>query len=96
MRKHPPEPIRIVAALVLDGAGRMLVVRKAGTDAFMQPGGKPDAGEDQLVGCLPRRERRHRGGCSAAAGRGRPRDGAGLAKNMGRLVGSVTHRCRAP
>ena len=38
--------IRIVAALIRDDAGRVLLVRKRGTDAFMQPGGKRDPGED--------------------------------------------------
>lgn len=37
--------IRIVAAVVLDGSGQTLLVRKRGTAAFMQPGGKPDEGE---------------------------------------------------
>jgi 8-oxo-dGTP diphosphatase len=43
------EPIRIDAALIRDAAGRVLLVRKRGTAAFMQPGGKPDAGEDDLT-----------------------------------------------
>ena len=39
-------PTIVVAAGVLhDGAGRLLLVRKRGTAAFMQPGGKPDGGE---------------------------------------------------
>src|SRR5688500_6804363 len=42
--------IRIVAALVLGDDGRTLLVRKRGTTAFMQPGGKLDAGELPLVG----------------------------------------------
>lgn len=42
------EPIRIVAALIRDNAGRVLLVRKRGTAAFMQPGGKRDAGEDDV------------------------------------------------
>ncbi|EST14804.1 NUDIX domain protein [Pseudomonas putida S610] len=37
--------IRIAAALLLDPQGRTLLVRKRGTQAFMQPGGKIDAGE---------------------------------------------------
>jgi 8-oxo-dGTP diphosphatase len=37
--------IRIVAAVILDDCGRTLLVRKRGTAAFMQPGGKPDRGE---------------------------------------------------
>jgi 8-oxo-dGTP diphosphatase len=37
--------IRIAAAVVVDEHGRVLVVRKRGTTAFMQPGGKVDPGE---------------------------------------------------
>jgi 8-oxo-dGTP diphosphatase len=40
--------INVVAALIRDQAGRVLLVRKRGTTAFMQPGGKPDAGEDNV------------------------------------------------
>jgi 8-oxo-dGTP diphosphatase len=43
------EPISIVAALVRDEAGRVLLVRKRGTTVFMQPGGKRDAGEDDVT-----------------------------------------------
>jgi len=45
--------IRIAAAVILDGDGRMLVVRKSGTDAFMQPGGKLEPGESAAE-CLAR------------------------------------------
>lgn len=37
--------IRVSAAVISDDAGRLLLVRKAGTTAFMQPGGKPEPGE---------------------------------------------------
>lgn len=37
--------IRVVAAVIVDAGGRVLLVRKRGTTAFMQPGGKIDAGE---------------------------------------------------
>jgi len=37
--------IKIVAALIRDDTGRVLLVRKRGTKAFMQPGGKLDAGD---------------------------------------------------
>lgn len=37
--------IKVVAALVLDPSGHALLVRKRGTTAFMQPGGKPEIGE---------------------------------------------------
>ena len=43
------DTIRIVAALIRDDAGRVLLVRKRGTTAFMQPGGKRDAGEDDIA-----------------------------------------------
>ncbi|WP_144877020.1 NUDIX domain-containing protein [Microbacterium sp. 1.5R] len=37
--------IHVSAAVIVDPAGRVLVVRKHGTTRFMQPGGKPEAGE---------------------------------------------------
>ncbi len=40
--------IRIAAALIDDGQGRTLLVRKAGTKWFMQAGGKIEAGESPL------------------------------------------------
>jgi len=42
----PARSIRVSAAVITDADGRLLLVRKAGTRAFMQPGGKPEAGED--------------------------------------------------
>lgn len=41
--------IRIVAAVVLDARNHVLVVRKQGTTAFMQPGGKIETGETPLA-----------------------------------------------
>lgn len=38
--------IHVVAAFTTDPAGLVLLVRKAGSVSFMQPGGKPDEGED--------------------------------------------------
>ena len=40
-----PAVIVIVAAIIRDDAGRLLLVRKRGTERFMQAGGKIDAGE---------------------------------------------------
>ena len=37
--------IHVSAALIVDDAGRLLVVRKRGTTVWMQPGGKPEPGE---------------------------------------------------
>jgi ADP-ribose pyrophosphatase YjhB (NUDIX family) len=41
--------IEVVAALIRDQGGRVLLVRKRGTRAFMQPGGKRDPGEDDIA-----------------------------------------------
>lgn len=41
----PSTEIRIAAALITRRDGHTLLVRKRGTQAFMQPGGKIDAGE---------------------------------------------------
>ena len=38
--------IRIAAAVIVDGGGNILLVRKQGTTAFMQPGGKLEPGEE--------------------------------------------------
>ncbi|MFL9924025.1 NUDIX domain-containing protein [Herbaspirillum lusitanum] len=40
--------IRIAAALIMRSDGATLLVRKKGTDCFMQAGGKIDAGEQPL------------------------------------------------
>jgi 8-oxo-dGTP diphosphatase len=41
--------IKVVAALIRDDTGRVLLVRKRGTAMFMQPGGKRDPGEDDVA-----------------------------------------------
>ncbi|MCF3946404.1 NUDIX hydrolase [Acidiphilium iwatense] len=46
------QTIRISAALVLDPAGLTLLVRKRGTQAFMQPGGKIEPHEDPLTALI--------------------------------------------
>lgn len=40
--------IHVSAAVIVDDEGRVLVVRKRGTSRFMQPGGKPEAGENPV------------------------------------------------
>jgi 8-oxo-dGTP diphosphatase len=47
--QHAAATIDIVAAVVFDPDGRVLVVRKQGSDTFIQPGGKPEPGEAPLV-----------------------------------------------
>ena len=59
-------PIRIVAALIRDDAGRVLLVRKRGTSAFMQPGGKRDGGADDVAALS--REIAEELGCGVLAG----------------------------
>lgn len=44
----PLKTIKIVAGVIIDHEGRYLLVRKAGTQAFMQPGGKSETGEDPI------------------------------------------------
>lgn len=41
--------IRVVAVLVQDHDDNILLVRKRGTQTYIQPGGKPEAGEDTLT-----------------------------------------------
>ncbi|QCQ15723.1 MULTISPECIES: NUDIX hydrolase [Microbacterium] len=44
-----PRRIHVSAAVIRDADGRLLLVRKSGTTAFMQPGGKPEHGEDAAM-----------------------------------------------
>jgi len=62
--------ISVVAALIRDDGGRVLLVRKRGTAAFMQPGGKRDAGESDVAALV--REINEELGCRVAASSARP------------------------
>lgn len=41
--------VEVVGALIRDANGRLLTVRKRGTQRFMLPGGKREPGEDDLA-----------------------------------------------
>jgi 8-oxo-dGTP diphosphatase len=41
--------VEVVGAIILDEAGRLLTVRKRGTQRFMLPGGKREPGEDDAT-----------------------------------------------
>jgi len=45
LRMRRPGQIRVSAVVLTDATGRVLMVRKRGTDAFLNPGGKPEPGE---------------------------------------------------
>jgi 8-oxo-dGTP diphosphatase len=62
--------ISVVAALIRDNDGRVLLVRKRGTSAFMQPGGKRDVDESDLAALS--REVAEELGCRVVAETARP------------------------
>ena len=62
--------ISVVAALIRDASGRVLLVRKRGTSAFMQPGGKRAAGESDVAALA--REIDEELGCRVAEDSARP------------------------
>ena len=85
------EPISIVAALIRDAAGRVLLVRKRGTAAFMQPGGKRDAGEDDVTALA--RELDEELGCRVLPGSARSLGvfDCAAANEPGRLVNAAVY-----
>ena len=62
--------ISVVAPLIRDNDGRVLLVRKRGTSAFMQPGGKRDIGESEIAALS--REIAEELGCRVVAETARP------------------------
>jgi 8-oxo-dGTP diphosphatase len=59
--------IRIVAAVIRDASGRVLLVRKRGSLVFQQPGGKRDAADVDDLATLAR-ELREELGCTLVNG----------------------------
>lgn len=87
-------PIRIAAALIDDGAGRMLLVRKAGTSAYMQAGGKIEPDEAPLDAL--RRELAEEIGLTIAGARWLGCFGAPAANEPGRVVEAELFHLTAP
>lgn len=87
--------IRIAAALIDDGAGRLLLVRKAATTAFMQAGGKIEDGESPLSAL--RRELHEEIGLDLVDGDARPlgRFSAPAANEPGHVVDADVFHIRA-
>ena len=59
--------VEVVGAIIRDEAGRLLTVRKRGTQRFMLPGGKREPGEDDLAALV--REVREELGVTVTAAR---------------------------
>lgn len=90
---RPNNIIRIVAAVIEDAAGCVLLVRKRGARAFQQPGGKRDAGDVDDVATLAR-ELREELGCALVEGSARFlwRASAPAANEQGHVVEAEIYR----
>lgn len=79
----PQRKIGIVAAMIRDDQGRVLLVRKRGAAVFQQPGGKRDAGDrddlhtlarelEEELGCTMQRDSARLLGCFSALAANEP------------------------
>ena len=94
VRAEAEAPIRIVAAVVVDGRGSTLLVRKRGSRVFIQPGGKPEPGETPEATLA--RELREELGVSLVPGSVRPVGEfmAPAVNEPGRRVQALALSCR--
>ena len=82
--------VEVVGAIIRDEAGRLLTVRKRGTQRFMLPGGKREPGEDDLAALV--REVREELGVTVTAARLLGRFEAPAANEPGATVRSRAYR----
>jgi 8-oxo-dGTP diphosphatase len=78
--------IRVVAAVIVDDHGRVLLVRKRGTVAFMQPGGKLMPGETAIEAVHRETAEELGVAATASATRGLGRHVAEAANEPGHMV----------
>jgi 8-oxo-dGTP pyrophosphatase MutT (NUDIX family) len=83
-------PINVVTALIEGADGRLLVVRKQGTQRFMLPGGKPEPGETPTQALA--RELAEELGCRLVEARAFGVFEAQAANEPGRRVRGHVHR----
>lgn len=83
-------PIAVVAAVISDASGRTLLVRKRGTAAWMQAGGKRESGEEDIAAVG--REVREELGCMVQAAAHMGTFSAPAANEAGRLVVADVYR----
>ena len=86
--------IHIVAAVIVDERNRVLVVRKRGTSAFMQPGGKIEPGEQPLAALAREVAEELGAGLDASAVRSLGRHSAAAANEPGHVVDAHLYSVR--